>query len=133
MIILRYKYYVVFIILTFSLLLSCGIKRHQKNIPDISKYSMDSSKRTEINDSLFIKGNSSLRKNQYAQWELVAYGNPLDLGNSIGELSKELILNQEEIFFSKVEELVPSKFKQNLLNKFLSNYTRKMDSYIKDE
>lgn len=133
MIILRYKYYFVFIILTFSLLLSCGIKKHQKNIPDISKYSMDSSKRTEINDSLFFKGNSSLRKNQYAQWELVAYGNPLDLGNSIGELSKELIKKQEDIFFSKVEELVPSKFKQNLLRKFLAGYNRKMDRYIKEE
>ena len=133
MIIYRYKYYVVFIILTFSLLLSCGIKKHQKNIPDISKYAMDSSKRTEINDSLFFKGNSSLRKNQYAQWELVAYGNPLDLGNSIGELSKELIEKQEEIFFSKVEELVPSKFKQNLLRKFLAAYNRKMDRYIKEE
>ena len=133
MIIVRYKYYVVSIILTFSLLLSCGIKKHQKNIPDVSKYSMDSSKRTEINDSLFFKGNSSLRKNKYAQWELVAYGNPLDLGNSIGELSKELIEKQEEIFFSKVEELVPSKFKQNLLRKFLAGYNRKMDMYIKEE
>ena len=130
---LKYKYIVLIYVLIFSLLNSCGTKKNHSELPDVSKYSLDTSKRIEINDTLFFKENSSLRKNKYKQWELVAYGNPLDLGNTIGELSKELIEKQEDIFFAKVKELVPSKFKQNLLNKFLSNYTRKMDSYIKDE
>jgi hypothetical protein len=133
MIVLGKKYYFLNYILIFSLLISCGIKKQQSDLPDISKYSIDDSKRIEINDSLFFKGNSSLRKNDYEQIELVAFGNPLDMGNTIGELSKELILKQEEIFFSKVEELVPSKFKQSLLRKFLATYNRKLDLHIKEE
>ena len=130
---LRYKYIVLIYVLIFSLINSCGTKKNQSKLPDISKYALDTSKRIEINDTLFFKGKSSLRKNKHEQWELVAFGNPLDLGNTIGELSKELIVKQEDIFFTKVKELVPSKFKQNLLNSFLANYTRKIDSYIKDE
>ncbi len=130
---LRYKYIVLIYVLIFSLINSCGTKKNQSKQPDISKYALDTSKRIEINDTLFFKGKSSLRKNKHEQWELVAFGNPLDLGNTIGELSKELIVKQEDIFFTKVKELVPSKFKQNLLNSFLANYTRKIDSYIKDE
>jgi hypothetical protein len=130
---LRMKYQFVVLILLAGLLLSCGVKKGQKDRPDIRAYTLSTEPRVQWNDSLFFKGNNSLRKNQFGQWELVASGNPLDLGNTIGILSQELIRKQEEIFFSKVEEFVPSKFKQNLLRKFLAWYNRQMYLHVKNE
>ena len=112
---------------------SCGVKKSRTFTPEIGSYSIDSSKIEKINDSLSFKGVNSFRKNKYEQWELVASGNPLALGNSIGGLTKELMRKQEEVFFSKVEEFVPSKFKQKLLRNFLSWYNRKIFEHIKEE
>lgn len=130
---IKLKYYFLALPLSIGLLLSCGIKKGQRDRPDTSAYAISTELRIKLNDSLYFMGDSSLRKNQYGQWELVASGNPLSLGNTIGDLSQELLQKQEEIFFSKVEEIVPSKFKQNLLRKFLAWYNRQMYLYVKNE
>jgi len=133
MIRLKFTYYFLAILFIFSLLSSCGIRKFIKDKPNLSSYTIKKDSRIEINDSLFYKGENSLRKNSFGQWELVAGGNPLELGNSIGMLTEELIKNQDDIFFSKVQELVPSKFKQHLLSKYLNFYNREMNSYINEE
>jgi len=130
---LKMKFHYFGYILFLSILFSCGVKKSRTFAPEIGSYSIDSSKIEKINDSLSFKGVNSFRKNKYEQWELVASGNPLALGNSIGGLTKELMRKQEEVFFSKVEEFVPSKFKQKLLRNFLSWYNRKIFEHIKEE
>ncbi len=115
------------------LLVSCGTRKSIKNEPNKNAFNVESIPKIKITDSLFFKGINSLRKNKYGQWELVASGNPMNIGNSIGDLAIDLIQNQEELFFDKVEELVPSKFSQRFLRKFLSWYTRKMYLYVNDE
>ncbi len=133
MIRLKRTYQYLVLLLISGIIFSCGVKKSQNNEPNISSYSISDDSRIEINDTLIFKGNNSLRKNQYGQWELIAEGNPLDLGNSIGVLSQELMKKQQEIFFSKVEEIVPSKFKQYLLRKFLAWYNREIYLHIKEE
>ena len=130
---LKRTYQYLVLLLISGIIFSCGVKKSQNNEPNISSYSISDDSRIEINDTLIFKGNNSLRKNQYGQWELIAEGNPLDLGNSIGVLSQELMKKQQEIFFSKVEEIVPSKFKQYLLRKFLAWYNREIYLHIKEE
>lgn len=121
-------------ILTLTLLYSCNVKKSILDRPNLEHYAINKEKRIAINDSLFFKGNHSLRKNEYAQWELVASGeNPLDLGNTIGSLSEELLVHQEDIFLEKVNQLVPSKFKQYLLRKFLAIYNRKIYLHVNEE
>ncbi len=121
-------------LLIISLLYSCNVKKSILDRPNIASYTVNKEKRTSINDSLFFKGINSLRKNEYGQWELVAIGkNPLDLGNSIGSLSRELLKHQEDVFLDKVNQLVPSKFKQYLLRKFLAIYNRKIYLYVNEE
>lgn len=127
------KYYKVLLITSLVLITSCGTKKGLEDRPNISQYSISQTPRIKINDSLFYKDNNSLRKNQFGQWELVASGNPLELGNSIGVLSHELIVKQENLFFEKVNTMVPSKFKQNLLKKFLTWYARKMYLNVTEE
>ena len=123
------------LLLAVSLLLiiSCGTKKSIEQEPDKKDFTISSDLKIKSSDSLYFKGKSSLRKNVYGQWELVASGNPMDLGNTIGDLSSELVKKQEAIFFDKVEELVPSKFSQYFLRKFLAWYTRDMHLYVKEE
>jgi predicted choloylglycine hydrolase len=129
----KLKYHFLVLNLFLGLLVSCGVKKGQKDRPDVNAYPISIEPRIRWNDSLYFKGDNSLRKNQYGQWELVASGNPLELGNTIGDLSQELIKKQEEIFFSMVEELVPSRSKQYLLRKFLAWYNRQMYLHVKEE
>lgn len=120
-----------FILILFT---SCGVKKAILDRPELDIYTVNKEERVVVNDSLFFKENSSLRKNKYGQWELVAFGNnPLDLGNTIGSLTEELVVQQERIFLDKINQLVPSKFKQKLLRKFLAIYNRKIHLYVKEE
>ncbi len=97
----------------FALLLlflsSCGISKSIHNRPDISEYDAKIPERVKINDSTFVAGNNFLLKNKQGQWEMYVEGNPLQLGEITGSLTRELMQNQEAIFFNKVEDLVPSK------------------------
>jgi len=127
------KYQFSVYLLSLFLVTSCGIKKGQNSIPDVSRYELSNSTLEVVNDSISFLGNNSLRHNKYGQWELVASGNPYDMGNSIGILSQDLVVKQEELFFQKVEELLPSKFKQYLIKRFLGWYNRKMYLYVKDE
>ncbi len=117
----------------FLLIISCGTKRSIEHKPNKDDFVIGSVPKMKVSDSLIFKGENSLRKNTYGQWELVASGSPMDLGNTIADLSVELVQKQEALFFDKIEELVPSKFSRYFLRKFLSWYTRKMYMYVKEE
>ncbi|MDN4014201.1 C45 family autoproteolytic acyltransferase/hydrolase [Chryseobacterium gambrini] len=119
----------ILIFLSLNLILflnSCGIRKSIKHIPDVKQYSLDVPKVNKINDSTFSFNQNYLTKNKQQIWELYIQGNPLQLGYNNGALTQNLMQKQEEIFFSKIEGFVPSKFKQNLLRGFLKWYNRKM-------
>src|SRR5690554_2683949 len=119
-----------FLLLFFS---SCGVSKSIQNRPDVSVYDDYVSDKIKINDSTFIAGNNFLLKNKQGQWELYVEGNPLQIGLATGSLTQELMQNQEAIFFDKVEEIMPSKFQQYFLRKFLAWYNRKMYIHIPEE
>ena len=105
---LNFAYLFAMLFFSAIMLTSCGTKKSLNDRPDISSYSLNETPRQTINDSLFFKDKSSLRKNEYGQWELVAFGNnPYDLGNSIGVLTQELMVKQEDLFYEKVKTMVP--------------------------
>ena len=131
---LKGTYRFVILVVAFIVFSSCGAKKSLNDLPDVSSYTLSEQSRIALNDSLFFKDESSLRKNEFGQWELVAFGNnPYDLGNTIGSLTNELIVSQENLFFEKVKTMVPSEFKQKLLRKFLVWYGRKMYLHITEE
>lgn len=107
-------------------LISCGTRRSVKHIPEVKQYALEIPKVDKINDSTFSFNQNYLTKNKQQLWELYIKGNPLQLGYNNGALTQNLMQKQEEIFFSKVEGFVPSKFKQKLLRGFLKWYNRKM-------
>ena len=122
------------LVLLTTILYSCNVQKSIQDRPNLSAYKVENIAKKAINDTLVFKGDNSLRKNQYGQWELIASGtNPLDLGNNIGDLTQDLAQRQESIFMNKINTIVPSKFKQWLLRKFLAIYNRKIYLYVNEE
>jgi len=115
------------------ILASCGTSKSMRHLPDISNY--DTIKPIVIKQSgnLFISGKSSLLKNKQGLWELYVEGDPLQLGLTTGALSDSLLKKQEQIFFSKIKDLIPSKFEQKMLRYFLKWYNRKLYSNVTPE
>ncbi|MCX8522913.1 C45 family autoproteolytic acyltransferase/hydrolase [Chryseobacterium formosus] len=124
---------VLILIFLCFIITSCGIRKSIKHIPEVQKYSLEIPKVDKINDSTFSFNQNYLTKNKQQLWELYIKGNPLQLGYNNGALTQNLMQKQEEIFFSKVEGFVPSKFKQNLLRGFLKWYNRKMYLNVRDD
>ena len=118
---------------TFLSLMSCGVSKSVHHVPEVQQYALEIPKVQKINDSTFSFNQNYLTKNNQQIWELYVKGNPLQLGYNYGALTQNLMQKQEEIFFSKVETFVPSKFKQNLLRGFLKWYNRKMYLNIRDD
>ncbi|SHE38809.1 C45 family autoproteolytic acyltransferase/hydolase [Chryseobacterium vrystaatense] len=114
-------------------LVSCGVSKSVHHIPDISQYSLETPQVNKINDSTFSYKQNYLTKNKQQLWELYIKGNSLQLGYNNGALTQSLMQKQEEIFFSKVEGFVPSKFKQKLLRGFLKWYNRKMYLNVRED
>ncbi|WP_307453408.1 MULTISPECIES: C45 family peptidase [Chryseobacterium] len=115
------------------MLSSCGVSRSVHHIPDISAYSAEVPEVRRINDSTFSFRENYLTKNKQQLWELYIKGNPLELGYNNGALTQPLMQKQEEIFFSKIEGFVPSKFRQKLLRGFLKWYNRKMYLNVRED
>ncbi|WP_294296069.1 C45 family peptidase [uncultured Chryseobacterium sp.] len=114
-------------------LISCGARKSVNHVPDIKPYPLEIPKVNRINDSTFSFNENSLTKNRQQLWELYIKGNPLQLGYNNGALTQGLMQQQEDVFFSKVEGFVPSKFKQDLLRGFLKWYNRKMYLNIRED
>lgn len=114
-------------------LISCGISKSIRHIPEVKQYALEVPEITRINDSTFSYNQNYLTKNKQQLWELYIKGNPLQLGYNNGALTQSLIQKQESIFFSKVEGFVPSKFRQRILRGFLKWYNRKMYLNVRED
>ncbi|MDV7696363.1 C45 family peptidase [Chryseobacterium soli] len=125
----RHLFFIV-LILCFT---SCGVRKSIQHVPDVQQYALEVPTVHKINDSTFSYHQNYLTKNKQQLWELYIKGNPLQLGYNNGALTQKLMQQQEEIFFSKVEGFVPSKFKQKLLRGFLKWYNRKMYLNVRED
>src|SRR5690606_36353358 len=85
------------------------------------------------NDSTFTCENNFLIKNRYGLWEMYVEGDPYQRGMISGALAHDLILHQEDAFMGKVQEIVPSKFRQSMLRQFLKWYNRKLYLHVPEE
>ena len=115
------------------ILVSCGTSKSMRHEPDISNYNTIKPIVIKQSDTVFTSGKNSFLKNKQGIWELYAEGDPLEIGLTTGALSDSLLKKQEEIFFSRIEDIVPSKFQQILLRNFLKWYNRKLYQNVPNE
>jgi len=115
------------------MLVSCGTTKSKNHLPDISQYTDAKPVVTKQSDSSFSSGKNTLLKNKQGLWELYVEGDPLEIGLATGALSDSLLKKQQQIFFSRIEDIVPSKFQQRLLRNFLKWYNRKLYLNVPNE
>ncbi|PNQ74662.1 acyl-CoA--6-aminopenicillanic acid acyl-transferase [Hanstruepera neustonica] len=115
------------------ILTSCGVSKSLEDVPDVSHYNQTKPERIATSDSTYKTSNAFITGNKYGQWELFAAGDPYQIGLQSGAVSQELFEEQERAFLSKVDEIVPSKFKQYLLRKVVAWYNRKMYQHVPEE
>lgn len=104
-----------------------------KHPPPIASYNAHVGERVEISPGRYRMPNGLLQKNNQGIWELYVAGDPLARGLTNGILTKELLDKQEAAFIGKVNELVPSKFRQWLLRGFLSHFNRRLADHVPAE
>ncbi|KAF2514029.1 acyl-CoA--6-aminopenicillanic acid acyl-transferase [Flavobacterium zhairuonense] len=123
----------LFFIGFLGILVSCGTSKSKNHQPDISNFNATKPIVTKLSDSVFIAGNNSLLKNKQGLWELYVEGDPLEIGLNTGALSDSLLQRQQQIFFAKIKDLIPSKFEQKMLRHFLKWYNRKLYENVPTE
>lgn len=123
----------LFLIGFLSLLTSCGTSKSKKHLPDISAFNASKPAVQKISDSIFVSGKNSFLKNKQGLWELYVEGDPLEIGLTTGALTDSLLQKQQRIFFSKITDIVPSKFQQKMLRHFLNWYNRKLYLNVPNE
>lgn len=115
------------------LMISCGTSKSLHHEPQTSGYDNSAPTVKKHNAEYFTSDKNSLLKNKQGLWELYVEGDPLQIGLETGSLEDSLLKKQERVFFSKVEELVPSKSKQKWLRKLLTWYNRKLYLNVPEE
>lgn len=124
------------VVLLFMLVLfsSCVSNRVSKRYAQKFDDQSDTVELVVVQDSVRVLSNQDyLVKNNYGTWELYVSGGYYSLGNRTGLLTADLFRNQQRIFMDKLETLVPSKFRQRLVSKFIHWYGRRLDDYISEE
>jgi len=123
----------IFCIGFLQLLSSCGTSKSKHHIPDLTNFNAEKPVVKKLSDSSFISGKNSFLKNKQGLWELYVQGDPLQIGLATGALTDSLLQKQQRIFFSKITDIVPSKFQQKLLRHFLNWYNRKLYLNVPNE
>lgn len=114
-------------------LVSCGTSKSLHHQPVLEGYNASVPIVTKQSNILYTTGNDFLLKNKQNLWELYVEGDPLERSLAMGSLTDSLLKKQERVFFSKINDLVPSSFKQRLLRGFLKWYNRKLYLNVPEE
>jgi len=112
---------------------SCGTSKSLHHKPILEGYNTDISERIIHSDSLITLDDNILKLSKYGHWQLLVKGDPLERGLITGSLTQELLKYQDKVFFNKIKDIVPSKFKQRLLRGFLKWFNRKLYLNVKEE
>jgi predicted choloylglycine hydrolase len=121
------------LIVSFFLVAACGTSNSMRHLPEMASYSKAIPVVKKQSNSAFSSGNNFLLKNKQNLWELYVEGDPLERGMAIGSLTDSLLKKQEYVFFDKINDIVPSNFKKQVLRSFLKWYNRKLYLNVSNE
>lgn len=115
------------------LLFSCGVSKSMHNQPQLEGYNNAIPVVKKQSKTTFSTGNNFFLKNRQNLWELYVEGDPLERGLAIGSLTDSLLKKQQQIFFNRIYEMLPSEFRRKALRTFLKWYGRKLYLNIPEE
>ena len=87
-------------------------------------------KREKVGVNHYILGENWLKKNDAGIWEMYIEGAPYERGLIYGELAKELVQKQEEIFVGQIDNFVPSQTWQQVLRLMLGFFNKNLPDNI---
>jgi predicted choloylglycine hydrolase len=119
--------------LLFLSAISCGVSKSVHNKPQLLGYNNEVPIVQKQSETVFYTKHNFLLKNQQNLWEMYIEGDPLERGLAMGSLTDSLLKNQQKYFFKKIDDFLPSKFKQNMMTHFLKWYGRKLYLNIPEE
>lgn len=123
----------ILIALSLLILTSCGTSKSMHHQPTIEGYNTTISEVIVHSNSLSTLANNILKHDKSGHWQLYIEGDAYQRGLVNGSLTKKILNFQEKVFFDKILDIVPSKFKQNLLRGFLKWYNRKLYLNVTEE
>ncbi len=82
---------------------------------------------------LFTLGNNWFRRSESGLYEMYVEGEPFERGIVIGQLTKDLVRYQEEVFTGQIRQLVPGDFYRTLLKYFVGWFNRNLTDHIEQE
>ncbi|WP_395048627.1 C45 family autoproteolytic acyltransferase/hydolase [Flavobacterium sp.] len=123
----------LFLFAFLSTIISCGTSKSMHNQPQLEGYNNTIPIVNKQSKTVFSTGNNYFLKNKQNLWELYVEGDPLERGLATGSLTDSLLKKQQKIFFNRIYEMLPSKFKQKSLRTFLKWYGRKLYLNIPEE
>ena len=85
------------------------------------------------NDSSFAYGKNWAKRNKYDLWEVFLTGSSFERGVAYGNLIKEPIQYQEEVFINSINKVVPSDFYQWFLKNLIYLFHADMNNYVSEE
>jgi predicted choloylglycine hydrolase len=88
---------------------------------------------TEPDSGLYVLEKNWIRKNRYGLWEMYIEGEPFERGVAAGLLSKHLVEQQEIIFVSEIQKLLPSKHYRRFLMSAIAWLNRNLTDKIPHE
>jgi len=124
--------FLVLIVSSF-LVASCGTSNSMHHKPEMASYNNAIPVVKKQSKTTFYTGNNFLLKNKQNLWELYVEGDPLERGMAIGSLTDSLLKKQEYVFFDRINVIVPSNFKKQVLRSFLKWYNRKLYLNVDNE
>jgi isopenicillin-N N-acyltransferase like protein len=77
--------------------------------------------------------NNWFRESESGLYEMYVEGEPFERGLVIGELSKDLIQYQEEVFTQQIKQIVPSESYLNVLKYFVGWFNRDLNENVPEE
>jgi isopenicillin-N N-acyltransferase-like protein len=89
--------------------------------------------RTQLDSTTFRYKNNWLRKNEYGNWESYIEGDAYERGMALSILHGELIQNQEKVFVSEIEKLLPSRAFRTVLQLGIGWFNRNLDQVVPEE
>ncbi len=86
--------------------------------------------RTQVDEHSYTIGKNWLQKNKAGLWEAYVEGTPFERGAILGNLTQELIVQQEVYFVQQIKELVDSEVFLYVLRYLIGFFNRNLPHYI---
>lgn len=99
--------------------------------PEVSN--IEISERQKVGEDHYVLGNNWLKKNDYGVWEMYIEGSPYERGLIYGELAKELVQKQEDIFVDQIKGFIPSPTGRKFIQLMVEFFNRKLPAHIQEE